>query len=140
MSTSQPSGRARPMKPAAATAKPEAKKTAAKKTDARPAIAPEKLVAQVAKATRLRGAAAEPRQSGKRHVITLTDEAGTRILAYVDPLKRGGFRVLVQNYGGQRAVTVANVAAAAKEVKTSARRSPKVTKAAAKKAAAEGGR
>jgi DNA-binding transcriptional regulator YdaS (Cro superfamily) len=105
---------------------------------AEPAIEPAKLVEQVAKATRLRGLTVEPRQGGKRHVITITDDAGTRILAYVDPLRRGtGFRVLVQNYGGETAQTVETPAEAAELVKGSERRKPKAKQPAAKKPAAE---
>jgi hypothetical protein len=116
-----------------------AEATAEPAKSTKPAVEPAKLVEQVAKATRLRGLAVEPRQNGSRHVITITDGAGKRILAYVDPLKRGtGFRVEVANYGGYKTATVEDIAAAAELVKGSERRQPKAAKKpAAKKPAAK---
>jgi hypothetical protein len=83
-------------------------------------------VQAVADATRIDRVGVEVRQNGTRHVITMTDEAGTRILAYCDPLTRGkGFRLHVQDYGSERRLTVKTVAQAAKEVRSSARLTPR---------------
>lgn len=118
------------------------KKSAAKSAAPKPAVetTPEALAAQVekvAKATRLRGVAVEVRQNGTRPVVTIEDDAGKRILAYVSPLKRGGFRIHVQDYGVERVLTVEDVAAAAALVKTSERRQPKVKKPKAAKPAGD---
>jgi hypothetical protein len=103
-----------------------------------PTVEPAKLVEQVAKATRIRGAKVESRQGGKRHVITVEVDGKRAILAYVDPLRRGtGFRVEVADYGAYRRMTVEDVAAAAAAVKTSERRAPKAKKAAPAKPAAK---
>jgi hypothetical protein len=99
---------------------------------------PTELVVDVADATALEGVGVEPRQGGKRHVVTITDAHSTRVLAYVDPLKRGdGFRVEVANYGGYATSTVKTVAAAAKLVKSSERVTPKVSATLESKLAAE---
>jgi mRNA-degrading endonuclease toxin of MazEF toxin-antitoxin module len=129
---------------------PKTTKTAAPKMDAAAMIAE---VEKVAKATRIKGLTVETRQAGKRPVIMLADDAGTRLIAYVSPVTRGpkagGFNVEVADYGGYRRETVADVAAAAAMIKTSGRikakapkvapkadakeAAPKATKAAAKK-------
>lgn len=103
-----------------------------------PAVDPATLVAEVATATELEGVSVEARQGGKRHVVLITDDHSTRLLAYVDPLKRGsGFRVEVANYGAYKTATVTTVAAAAKLVAASERVAPKVSAAAERKLAAE---
>jgi DNA-binding Lrp family transcriptional regulator len=120
-------------------AKPAPKKAPAKKAPAAPAAPIETAEARaqkVADATELSGISVEARQNGTRHVLVLKDAAGSRVLAYCDALKRGeGFRLHVLDYGSERRMTVKSVAEAAKQVKTSARITPKVTKAAAKPAA-----
>lgn len=94
------------------------------------------LVEKVARATRIRGIGVETRQASKRPVIVITDDAGTRILAYVDPIHRGdnagGYRVEVADYGAYRRVMAPDVQSAAAAVKTSARRTPKAPAKSAK--------
>jgi hypothetical protein len=103
-----------------------------------PAVDPATLVAEVATATELEGVSVEARQGGKRHVVLLTDDHSTRVLAYVDPLKRGtGFRVEVANYGAYKTSTVKTVAAAAKLVAASERIVPKISAALEAKLIAE---
>lgn len=92
-----------------------------------PTVAPLKQVAEIAKATGLKGAAAEAtKQSARPFVVTMPVEGKKTRLAYITPLQRGGFRVLVAHYGKHSATTVATVAAAAVAVKTSERITPKV--------------
>jgi mRNA-degrading endonuclease toxin of MazEF toxin-antitoxin module len=97
------------------------------------------LVEKVAKATRLQGVSVESRQNGKRPVIVLSDDDGTRLLAYVSPITRGehagGFALEIADYGKYRRESVADVAAAAKAVKTSQRVKPKAKPAPKAKAA-----
>lgn len=87
------------------------------------------LVEQVAKATKLDGVSVETRQKSKRPVIVITDEHGTRLLAYVSPITQGaqagGFAIEIADYGDYRRESVKTVAAAAKAVKTSKRVKPK---------------
>lgn len=82
-------------------------------------------VQQVADATKLEGVSVETRQQGKRAVILITDEHGTRLLAYVTPKKAGGYSVEIADYGAYRRDSAKTPAAAAKLVKTSARVKPK---------------